>query len=115
MLAMASADQWGASVLKLHDPAAIIDRWNPEEPSQFFWIDDAFGVTQYESDLARSWSRVLPQVSAALRGGARIRSEEHTSELQSRMRTLYADCCLKKETYRNMDSAPDRIQHKTEQ
>src|SRR3546814_5545980 len=32
----------------------------------------AFGVTQYESDLARSWSRVLPQVSAALRGGARI-------------------------------------------
>src|SRR3546814_19824472 len=72
MLAMASADQWGASVLKLHDPAAIIDRWNPEEPSQFFWIDDAFGVTQYESDLARSWSRVLPQVSAALRGGASI-------------------------------------------
>src|SRR3546814_20810662 len=69
MLAMASADQWGASVLKLHDPAAIIDRWNPEEPSQFFWIDDALGVTKAESDLASSWSRVPTPGSPALRGG----------------------------------------------
>lgn len=72
MLAMASADQWDASVIKLHDPAVIPDHWNPQEPSQFFWIDDAFGVTQYESDLVRGWNRVLPQIQAALRGGARI-------------------------------------------
>ncbi len=72
MLAMASADQWGASVIKLHDPAHIVDHWNPQEPSQFFWIDDSFGVTQYESELAKGWNRVLPQVLAALKGGARI-------------------------------------------
>lgn len=72
MLAMASVDQWGASVVKLHDPTMIVDHWNPNEPSQFFWIDDAFGVTQYESELARGWNRVIPQVIGALRGGARI-------------------------------------------
>jgi energy-coupling factor transporter ATP-binding protein EcfA2 len=53
MLAMAAIDQWGASTLKLEDPAKVVDRWNPGEPSQFFWIDDAFGVTQYEDFLVR--------------------------------------------------------------
>src|SRR3546814_8999945 len=32
-------------------------------------------------------------------GGERLRSEEHTSELQSLMRTSYAVFCLKKKTY----------------
>src|SRR5690606_20625805 len=44
LLAMLSADQWGASVVKLATPESVVDRWNPHEKSQFFWIDDAFGV-----------------------------------------------------------------------
>ena len=72
MLAMAAIDQWGCSTLKLDEPARVIDHWNPHEPSQFFWIDDAFGVTQYEALLAYGWNRVFPQVSAALRRGARV-------------------------------------------
>src|SRR3546814_5648508 len=32
------------------------------------------------------------------RGPARLRSEEHTSELQSLLRISYAVCCLKKKT-----------------
>src|SRR3546814_9283810 len=34
--------------------------------------------------------------SAAVLGGKQVRSEEHTSELQSLMRTSYAAFCLKK-------------------
>jgi energy-coupling factor transporter ATP-binding protein EcfA2 len=72
MLAMAAADKWGSSVLKLNDPAKVEERWNPEEPSQFFWIDDAFGIMQYESSLANSWNHILPQVRTMLRQGAKI-------------------------------------------
>ena len=53
MLAMAAADKWKSSVVKLADPAKIVERWNVDEPSQFFWVDDAFGVTQYESPLVQ--------------------------------------------------------------
>lgn len=72
MLAMAAADKWGSSVLKLNDPAKVEERWNPEELSQFFWVDDAFGIMQYESSLAHSWNHILPQVRTMLRHGAKI-------------------------------------------
>src|SRR3546814_3417145 len=41
-------------------------------------------------------SRRTRRVRRALRAGARERSEEHTSELQSLMRISYAVFCLKK-------------------
>ena len=72
MLAMVAADQWGASVLKLDDPAKVVEHWNPDEPSQFFWIDDSFGVTQYEFSLVHAWNHVLPQIRTMLRKGAKI-------------------------------------------
>lgn len=72
MLAMAAADKWGSSVLNLNDPAKVEERWNPDEPSQFFWVDDAFGIMQYESSLAHSWNHILPQVRTMLRQGAKI-------------------------------------------
>jgi hypothetical protein len=72
MLAMAAADKWGSSVLKLNDPAKVEERWNPEESSQFFWVDDAFGIMQYEPSLAHSWNHILPQVRTMLRQGAKI-------------------------------------------
>jgi energy-coupling factor transporter ATP-binding protein EcfA2 len=72
MLAMAAADKWKSSVLKLADPAKVVERWNVEEPSQFFWIDDAFGVTQYESPLVHGWNHSLMQVKTMLRQGAKI-------------------------------------------
>lgn len=43
-----------------------------EEPTQFFWIDDAFGVTQYESSLVHGWNHSLAQVKAMLRQGVKI-------------------------------------------
>lgn len=72
MLSMAALDQWGASTLKLDNPGKVIEHWNPDEPSQFFWIDDAFGVLQYESYLVHQWNHALPQVGAMLRKGAKI-------------------------------------------
>jgi hypothetical protein len=72
LLAMAALDQWGAFTLKLDDPSDVIKRWNPDNPSQFFWVDDAFGVTQYESYLVHGWNHVLPQIKTMLRKGAKI-------------------------------------------
>lgn len=72
MLAMAAIDQWNASILKLDDPGKVLERWNPDEPSQFFWLDDAFGVSQYEAFLVHTWNHILPQIKTMLRKGAKI-------------------------------------------
>lgn len=72
MLAMAAADKWKSSVLKLDDPGKVVEHWNVDEPTQFFWIDDAFGVTQYESPLAHGWNHSLAQVRTMLRRGVKI-------------------------------------------
>lgn len=72
LLAMAAVDQWHASMLKLDDPGKVVERWNPDEPSQFFWLDDAFGVAQYEAPLVQGWNHILPQIRTILRKGAKI-------------------------------------------
>jgi Novel STAND NTPase 3 len=72
LLAMAALDQWNASTLKLDRPEEVKDHWNPDEPSQFFWIDDAFGVSQYESHLVYGWNHRLADIKAMLRKGAKI-------------------------------------------
>ena len=72
LLAMAALDQWAASILKLDEPGEITKHWNPDEPSQFFWLDDAFGVTQYEDFLVHRWNHILQQIQPMLRKGAKI-------------------------------------------
>ncbi len=72
LLAVAAVDQWRASVLKLDAPQDVAKRWNPKEPSQFFWIDDAFGVTQYEDHLAIGWNHILTTIAPMLSRGAKI-------------------------------------------
>jgi len=72
MLAMASVDKWGAVMLKLDDPGKVAEHWDPDEQSQFFWVDDAFGVQQYEDFLVHRWNHVLPQIRTMLRKGAKI-------------------------------------------
>jgi hypothetical protein len=72
LLAMAALDQWNASTLKLADPGKVAEHWNPDEQSQFFWLDDAFGVTQYEDFLVHRWNHILPQIRPMLSKGAKI-------------------------------------------
>lgn len=72
LLAMASVDQSKLSPAKLKTADSVIKHWNPEDPTQFFWIDDAFGPTQYESDLVSSWNHAFPQVKTMLGQGVKI-------------------------------------------
>jgi len=72
LLAMAAVDQWQAYTLKLDRPEQVTKHWNPEDPNQFIWIDDAFGVTQYESDLVTNWNHILIQVKSMLKQGIKI-------------------------------------------
>src|SRR3546814_6963542 len=63
--------------------------------------------------VAPGWVYGFPEVSGhdAVAAAARVRSEEHTSELQSLMRISYAVFCLKKNNRRtgNMGSEADHV------
>lgn len=72
LLAMGALDQWGLSTIKIDRPDQVIKHWNTEDPTQFIWIDDAFGVQQYEDDLVKSWNHILPQVKSMLKQGIKI-------------------------------------------
>ena len=72
LLSMSAIDQWNASILKLDHPDDVTTHWNPNESSQFFWLDDAFGVTQYDESLVSRWNYILPKIQAMLHRGAKI-------------------------------------------
>ena len=70
-LAMTALDQWKIPTVKVDGPADIA-RWNPNEPSQFFWADDAFGAIRHERTLTNEWSQRLPKIMAAVRRGSKV-------------------------------------------
>lgn len=72
LLAMASADKWEARVVKASSAREMVEHWNPLEKSQFFWVDDAFGVTQHEGELVSGWNHALPQMRAMVNRGSKI-------------------------------------------
>src|SRR3546814_10342091 len=59
------------------------------------WTEDWL---TYHSQLGRKSAVLQPSIHASVSSSERIRSEEHTSELQSLMRISYAVFCLKKKT-----------------
>ena len=71
-LALGAIDIWGCSTIKVRNPEEFVHHWNPHEPKQFFWVDDAFGPNQYQWDLAVSWNNALPHLKAAVGKGAKI-------------------------------------------
>ena len=71
LLALSAADEWELQTLMLSDPHDLNQRWDPDDPGQFFWVDDAFGSTQYDPRRAREWSQRLPLLKAAIGKGAR--------------------------------------------
>ena len=72
MLALAAADNWGCLTVKARSAGELVDHWNPHEPNQFFWVDDAFGAVRHEEQLTQEWARSMPHVLAAIGKGARI-------------------------------------------
>jgi len=71
-LAVGAIDLYGVRVIKLTRPAELADRWNPNDPQQLFWLDDAFGATSFDHSTAEEWNRVTPLVEAALKRGAHM-------------------------------------------
>ena len=65
-------DRQISALVQVNDPADFEARWNPNEPTQVFWADDAFGATQYEGTVVRHWNRVLPRLPAMLKRGTRV-------------------------------------------
>ena len=71
-LAVGALDEWGCSTVKVRDADDFVKHSNPREPKQFFWVDDAFGPTQFDWYSAAAWNRTFPHVDAAIRRGARV-------------------------------------------
>ena len=72
LLAMEALDEGNSLVSKFEDPKSVVEHWNPHEPSQFIWVDDAFGVTQYEDSLVKEWNRDLTKIKTMLNKGVKI-------------------------------------------
>ena len=72
MLALAAADNWGCLTVKARSAGELVGHWNPHEPNQFFWVDDAFGAVRHEEQLTQEWARSMQHVLAAIGKGARI-------------------------------------------
>ncbi|WP_150700278.1 hypothetical protein, partial [Pandoraea terrae] len=70
-LAVGAADLWGCLTLKPTSPAELRDRINPNE-KQFFWIDDAWGATQFQRSSMDVWNQVLPLIAGALHNGSKF-------------------------------------------
>ncbi|MFJ2199318.1 hypothetical protein [Streptomyces violaceusniger] len=71
-LAASAIDAWRCSVIVAHDAVEALNHWNPHEPRQLFWVDDAFGSVRHERTMTDEWRRRLPQIMAAVEAGARF-------------------------------------------
>jgi hypothetical protein len=71
-LSLGALDVWQCSTLKIRNATEFKHHWNPNEPRQFFWIDDAFGPNQYLRSSVDNWNSVLVEMNAAIKKGARI-------------------------------------------
>lgn len=71
-LALSSTDRWRCLTIKAETSDDFTRHWNPHEPNQLFWLDDAFGPTQFQEGLASQWNALLPKMRAATQHGARI-------------------------------------------
>ena len=72
MLALAAADNWGCATVKARTASELVAHWNPHEPNQFFWVDDAFGDVRHDEQLTQDWARSMHHVMAAINKGAKI-------------------------------------------
>ena len=71
-LAISALDNWNSLVIRAEGAEDVCQHWNPDEPNQFFWVDDAFGSVRHDMAFTDSWVRRLPKVMAAIAAGAKI-------------------------------------------
>jgi hypothetical protein len=71
-LALGAIDEWGCATMKIRDANDFVKHSNPNEPKQFFWVDDAFGATQLDWRATVDWNGAFAHVRGAIRRGARF-------------------------------------------
>jgi len=71
-LALGAVDEWQCFTVKARNPAEFVAASNPKESKQFFWVDDAFGATQLDWQMAVQWNGAFPHVRAAIKRGAKF-------------------------------------------
>jgi hypothetical protein len=71
-LSLGALDEWRCFTVKARDADDFVDNSNPNEPKQFFWVDDAFGTTQLDWHATIKWNAAFPHVQAAIRRGAKF-------------------------------------------
>lgn len=71
-LSLGALDEWKCQTMKLRTADEFVQHFNPYEEKQFFWVDDVFGSTQYQRDLAHDWNAAFPALTAALKHGAKV-------------------------------------------
>lgn len=71
-LCLGAVDLWKSNTIKLKDADSFIKHWNPNEPNQLIWVDDAFGATQFEEFTVQDWNKTFPHLNSAIGKGAKI-------------------------------------------
>lgn len=71
-LSVGALDEWGNSTIKVRNAEDFVRHSNPNEPKQFFWVDDAFGATQIDWQAAFGWNAAFPHIQAAINRGAKV-------------------------------------------
>ena len=72
LLALSAFDENKLQALKLYRPEDLNHLYNPDDPGQFLWVDDAFGVTQHDPSRALEWNYRLPLIKTAIDNGALV-------------------------------------------
>jgi hypothetical protein len=70
-LALGANDIWKCTTIKSTSPQHLEQHLDPEG-GQFFWIDDAWGSTQFQRDRTEPWNQVFPLMQSALKKGTRF-------------------------------------------
>ena len=70
-IALGAADIWKSGTIRATSAEDIQRHLDPTSP-QFFWIDDAWGNTQYQRQTAEDWNQVFPLMQAGLKRGTRF-------------------------------------------
>jgi hypothetical protein len=98
ILATTAAELVEHPCYKSDGPEGVLDHWNPNEPTGFYWIDDAFGPKQPREDFIDRWIAIMPKIQAAIADGNRfvLTSRRHIYEaakpkLGSRNHPLFRD------------------------
>ena len=70
-LALGASDIWKCSTIKSTSPEHLQTHLDASG-RQFFWIDDAWGSTQYQRERTESWNQIFPLMQGAMKRGTRF-------------------------------------------